>query len=112
MKLINYCQRPRGNQEWYEPREHYADCADTCTCSQVLKLIHSGFSGIQTHDLCLVTGAPSLPKDFKTGFPTAQQASVLILLTLFLRCILFRFREVQPCFYGSSELLSAVICNL
>ena len=27
----------------------------------MLKLIHSRFSGIQTYDLCLVTGARSLP---------------------------------------------------
>ena len=30
--------------------------------SQILKIIHSGLSGIRTHGLCLVTGAPSLPK--------------------------------------------------
>ena len=34
----------------------------------ILKYIPTGFSGIQTHDLCLVTGTPSLPKSavFKT----------------------------------------------
>ena len=34
----------------------------------MLKLIHSGFSGIQTHDICLVTGSHNLPKSaiFKT----------------------------------------------
>ena len=40
-----------------------SDFADTCTFPQIiLKFIHTGFSGIQTHDLCLVTGTPSLPK--------------------------------------------------
>ena len=36
--------------------------------SQILNIIHSGLSGIRTHGLCLVTGAPSLPKSdfFKT----------------------------------------------
>ena len=34
----------------------------------MLKLIHSGFSGIQTHGICLVTGSHNLPKSeiFKT----------------------------------------------
>ena len=40
-----------------------SDFADTCTFPQIiLKFIHIGFIGIQTHDLCLVTGTPSLPK--------------------------------------------------
>ena len=41
-----------------------SDFADTCTFPQIiLKFIHTGFSGIQTHDLCLVTaGTPSLPR--------------------------------------------------
>ena len=46
-----------------------SDFADTCTGPQIiLKFIHTGFSGIQTHDLCLFTGTPSLPKSaiFKT----------------------------------------------
>ena len=39
------------------------DFADRCTYPQIIpKLVHSDFSGIQTHDLCLVTGALSLPK--------------------------------------------------
>ena len=46
----------RGNEEWHETWEHYADCADRCACSQVLKLIHSGFSWIQTMIFVLVTG--------------------------------------------------------
>ena len=34
----------------------------------MLKLIHPGLSGIQTHDICLVTGSHNLPKSaiFKT----------------------------------------------
>ena len=40
-----------------------SDFADKCTFPQIiLQFIHTGFSGIQTHDLCLVTGTPSLPK--------------------------------------------------
>ena len=40
-----------------------SDFADTCTVPWItLSFIHTGFSGIQTHDLCLVTGTPSLPK--------------------------------------------------
>ena len=39
-----------------------SDFADRCIYPQIiLKLIHSNLSGIQTHDLCLVTGARSLP---------------------------------------------------
>ena len=62
--MFSVCQHLRGNDEWHEPWEHYADCADTCTYSQVLKLIHSGFSWIQTHDVCFGYGpcAPSPPK--------------------------------------------------
>ena len=54
--MVSVCQRLRGNEEWNEPWEHYADCADTCTYSQVLKLIHSGFSWIKTMIFVLVTG--------------------------------------------------------
>ena len=40
-----------------------SDFADKCTFPQIiLQFIHTGFSGIQTHDLCLVTGTPSLLK--------------------------------------------------
>ena len=54
--MVSVCQRLRGNEKWNEPGEHYADCADTCTYSQVLKLIHSGFSWIKTMIFVLVTG--------------------------------------------------------
>ena len=40
-----------------------SDFADRCIYPQIiLKLIHSNFSGIQTHDLCFVTRTPSVPK--------------------------------------------------
>ena len=40
-----------------------SDFADRCIYPQIiLKLIHSNFSGIQTHDLCFVSGTPSVPK--------------------------------------------------
>ena len=51
--MVSVCQLLRGNEEWNEPWEHYADCADTCTYSQELKLFHLGFSWIQTHDVCV-----------------------------------------------------------
>lgn len=35
---------------------------DTCAYPQMILKLYSGFSGIQTHDLCLVTGAVSLQK--------------------------------------------------
>ena len=54
--MFSVFQLLRGNEEWYEPWEHYADCADTCTYSQVLKLIHLGLSWIQTMIFVLVTG--------------------------------------------------------
>ena len=44
-------------------------CADTCTYSRMIpKVIHSPPSGIQTYDIYLFTGAPSVPKNaiFKT----------------------------------------------
>ena len=50
--MVSVCQRLRVKEELNEPWEDYADCADTCTYSQVLKLIHSGFSWIQTHEFC------------------------------------------------------------
>ena len=54
--MFSVFQLLRGNEEWHEPWEHYADCADTCTYSQVLKLIHLGLSWIQTMIFVLVTG--------------------------------------------------------
>ena len=54
--MFSVFQLLRGNEEWHEPRERYADCADTCTYSQVLKLTHSGFSWIKTMIFVLVTG--------------------------------------------------------
>ena len=38
-----------------DPEYTKCDCADRCTYPQIiLKLVHSNFGGIQTHDLCLV----------------------------------------------------------
>ena len=54
--MFSVFQHLRGNEEWNEPWEHYADCADRCAYSQVLKLINSGFSWIQTLIFVLVTG--------------------------------------------------------
>ena len=45
----------------------------TCTYPRIiLKFIRSRLSGIQTYDICLFTGAPSVPKNaiFKTWDPT------------------------------------------
>ena len=68
------------DSSFLEPRKNEAgegehvksDCADTCTYPQMIpKVIHSPPSGIQTYDICLFTGAPSVPKNaiFKTWDP-------------------------------------------
>ena len=63
------CQRQEVRKNETDPNKtdpEYTKCnfADRCTYPQmILKLVHSDFSGIQTHDLfLLVTGTPSLPK--------------------------------------------------
>ena len=45
-----------------------SDCADMHLSSDNTKFIRSSLSGIQTYDICLFTGAPSVPKNavFKT----------------------------------------------
>ena len=60
--MVSVGQRLRVKEELNEPWEHYADCADTCTYSQVLKQIHSGLVGFKPTSFVLVTCAPSPPK--------------------------------------------------
>ena len=52
---------------------------DTCAYPRMILKLYSGFSGIQTHDLCLVTGALSLQKSaiFKMQDPERCTESVL-----------------------------------
>ena len=53
--------------------------SDTCAFPQMILKLHSGFSGIQTHDLCLITGYRSLQKSamFKMQDPERCTESVL-----------------------------------
>jgi len=78
--MVTVCQRLRVKEEWKEPWEHYADCADTCTYSQVLKLIHSGFSWIQTTTFVLVAGLVLLVHQaiFKVESQTIHRICLMI----------------------------------
>ena len=64
-----FFQRLRGKENETDHENTKSDSADRRTELQMmLKLIHSGFSGIQTHGICLITGSHYLPKSaiFKT----------------------------------------------
>ena len=64
-----FFQRGRGKENETDHENTKSDSPDRRTELQMmLKLVHSGFSGIQTRDICLVTGSHNLPKSaiFKT----------------------------------------------
>ena len=68
MHEISVRQQHLRSKEETEREYVKSDCADMHLSSDNTKINRSRLSGIQTYDICLFTGAPSVPKNaiFKT----------------------------------------------